>query len=197
MRYLFLLCLFLSGCVSTQTSPVTNSNFQNIQVINNSTLPIAEITTYIANQNIQLKRDIFSAWGVNATVGLTSSWEPSNKALIIQNVLVNPPAVALNAQGYHNSTTAYCSVNASIAQNGTWQCTCGKELIEVIVGNNICAPVAPFAYPVSLNETDGTLWGQEDFVFRNWYILGSPGPWDFRNVTTGPRMIIPGGENEN
>lgn len=140
--------------------------------------------------NIQLQRDFRPVWNIDAEAVLG---EDSRKCFILTDFTGLPGAFLLY-QGVHTpAQMGY--VNYNITKNYSTSGTLSHEILEILTNPNVdpggfevCDPVQNNHYMINGVEV-------ANFVYPNYYMPGSAGPWDYNGLVKSPLLPIPGGVN--
>ncbi len=189
-----------------------------ISVVNHSTLfPDSDLKTLADVLQIQVTRDFFPIWGINAKMYYTP--KGSHPTADHWALGIFDDADAADALGYHDVTVAGLPlgkvfVRPTLAQGSRVEATASHECLEMLGDPDINltvvyddgSGVAPklYSYEVCdspeadaynyLIETDGKQVPVSDFVFPAWFeSFRKVGPYDFQNQISRPFQILPGG----
>jgi hypothetical protein len=170
-------------------------------VTNEANYPADKINAYVAAQNIQLQRDFYPHWGIQASV--VNSPPPSDDSFSVNFMRDLSSLHHLyngqldNVHGTHILHRAYVNGRVTIPE-GTSESTASHEVIETLTNPNndphgfeAADGVAPYGYNIP-GDNEG-FQNMSDFVFPNYFIPGSPGPWDFLGHVRQARTPAPGG----
>ena len=190
----------------------------NISVVNHSTLfPAADLAPLVAALQIQVSRDFYPVWGVDAHLDAVPPGANPPPGYWVLGIFDD--ADQAGALGYHDVTPdglpiGKVFVRLTLAQGSAVSSTASHELCEMLVDPdvNLCAevdnargvPIRFYAYEVcDAPEADaynymiainGVNIAVSDFVYPSWFeSFRTIGPFDFGNHITRPFQILPGG----
>lgn len=186
-----------------------------IAVVNESTtVSDAEVIAAVQACQIQIDRDFFPAWGVDATLTFYSNSQKSSiPASNMQLILIDNADVA-NALGYHTLTSsgmplAKVFVQTSLQAGEPWSLAFSHEILEMIID-----PWANLTVFIQSSDTQGAVVSYEvcdpcqaeahayqingiivsDFVLPQWFgFFNNGNKYDFNGFITQPGTILPGG----
>ena len=189
-----------------------------ISLANQSTLfKDADLPALANALQLQVTRDFFPAWGVDAQIFYTPSGKNPTASHWVIALLDD--ADQAGALGYHDITPAgmplgKAFVRTTLADGGLVSVTVSHELMEMLGDPdvNLTAQLDTrlYAYEVAdavENDTDGypivipagwagagTSVTVSDFVLPSWFeTFRTTGPFDFRNLLTAPLQLRQGG----
>lgn len=160
-----------------------------------------EVAYFIDGQNIQLQRDFFPAWSINAVV--VNSPPPTSDSYCVhflrdfsQFAPLSPDLAGIF--GLHNGHQAYVNGSRCLGIRGAAEATASHEILETLAdpnatmtgpptGNQICDPVGAWDYVIG---NDPSKQNAADFVLPSFFQKGSPGPWDYLKLVPGPGVSI-------
>lgn len=193
-----LLGLFLIGCGKNPNSdPRTFTNVGQgrilVHLINQAPIGNDEIQRITDALNIQLQRDFRPLYDIDAVVQLNTNGEEKKKVFILTDMSGLPEPFKLYLGVHTNGQNAY--VNYNLTKDYSTSGTASHEILELLTnpnvepgGREVCDPVNNNLYTINGIEVS-------NFVFPNYYIPGSIGPWDYNGLVKHPFTPIPGGEN--
>lgn len=189
--------LSLFGCGKNPNSdPSTFTNVGQGKIFvhlvdNTSSIDLSALSNSL---NSQLQNEFKNIWGIDAEVTLLP---PKNGDKIIYFItdFTGLPDAYKSFTGVHNSQgLGYINLNLTREYDMT-SYTASHEVLELLTNPNVdpggrecCDPVWPLHYSINGIEV-------ADFVFPNYYVPNSQGPWDFMNAVKRPLLPIPGGSN--
>ena len=172
------------------------------------------VTIYVSNQsnfsndrlqqivnavNIQLIKDVQPTWGIQAQLQLNSNPPTGSRVLNILQDLSAFPSAWHKCTGFHTVHSAgYVDVN-ECENEVVFSITVSHEALEMLAnpdglknGHEICDPVNSRYYGYANAEAFDVV--VSDFVYPNFYIDNSQGPWDKTGQVKQALHPAPGGE---
>lgn len=203
--FLWLVAFFVLGCGGgrdlskvDQVTNVGNSEQITVFINNQSTMPADRLHNYVHAQNIQLQQHFRPVWNVNAICQIGQAPAGIRTVTFVNGFAGH--SVPGSFVGYHNNLRqGFVDFGTS---NATWypEVVASHEVLELLMneytdpgGYEICDPVHSAFY--FIRSADGSNVPMSDFVFQNYYTIGSPGPWDYMNVITRAFTPMPGSVN--
>lgn len=200
-----LLGLFLFACSNepskSRVENVTNiGNKQQIVIYlrNETGVSGEEINNYVNAQNRQLQEHLKPHWLIDAVVQYNQNPPQGFRVVTLVNGFghLNYEGVENYLAFHDNHRNGYVDVPRSNQYN-SWTSSSSHEILELLVnekadptGWEICDPVNNTFYNID-NVS------MHNFVFQNYYIVPSQGPWDFNNLIVTPFVPLPGRVNFN
>lgn len=190
----------------------------NLAVVNESSvLDAPTVKNYVAAQQIQIDRDFYPKYGIDAIISFydTLAAVPATSWLIA--LLDNSDQAG--ALGYHETTNTGLPLAKIFAKTDqtyklNWTITASHEVMETLADPEInltvleppsgrtpprlwayeaCDAVEADAMGYAVTAPNGISVMMSNFVLPSYFTLGSPGPWDFQKLLTGPFTIGKGG----
>lgn len=193
-----LLLTGLLGCGQNPNSDITHitnvGQTVTVYLVNQSEMPQDKVNSMVAAINVQLSQDFYPAWGINATLVNQDPPNSSYKSIyIIPDFSRFPANINGQASGFH-TTGSLAYVDYALCKSyGITTKTTSHEVLELLANPNVdpagyevSDPVAPLGYLI----------GDEvvaDFVYPNFYVVPSTGPWDHNRAVEAPMRAVPGG----
>ena len=174
--------------------PPPSPSGQHLTLINQSSLVSdVDIAAYVMDQDSQLRNEFAAAWNTQAFIDTQAGGWP---VYLLDNADVP------GALGYHDfNTTPFAKVfvRTSLDAGVSWQSVASHEVLEMVAD-----PGPTFQ---SLPDAQGNLWALEvgdpvedtldgslsNFILPAWFVSGSQGPWDDKNVLTHDHGLTAGG----
>ena len=188
------------GCLALCLTAQANAH--NIYVQNSSTLVSNEaIGAALPAFQAQLDLDLTPTWDVSDKLVFADPPTSRDWRIIIQN---QPDLACMGCGGFHHWINGRAE---AFVGSDDWQLTFSHELLEMAVDpyihdNGDFAHFAMSGKKLWLVEVGDPVETQSyqrdgvtlsDFALPAWYRAGSPGPWDYMDVTTKAHQILPGG----
>ena len=203
-KFIYSLALFSFGCGGNPNSdpghfttvgqgPVT------IYVANESNLSNTRLQDYVNAINIQLVKDVLPTWGIQASLVINNNPPTGSRTLTLLQDLSRFPTAWHKCTGFHTTNSVgYVDVN-ECENEVVLSVTISHEALEMLAnpdglknGHEICDPVGSRYYGYANSEAFDIV--VSDFVYPNFYLDNSPGPWDKTGQVKQALHPAPGGE---
>jgi hypothetical protein len=186
--------------VPTPPPPTPPPNGQHLTlVVQTTAVATADVNSYLVAQNKQLQNEFYVAWRIAAYIDRIPGGWP---VYLMDNSDV-PGALGYHDVDANNVPFAKVFIQTSRVDGLAWQSVGSHEVMEMVAdpgpafktlpddqGNQwdveVGDPVEDVSYPVNGITMSA-------FVFPEWWISGSTGPWDDQGVLTHDHGLTPGG----